>query len=63
MLYSVFYDSHWPIHGTTAIVGARFNDDDGFDSGAAYLFDATTGQQIYKLLPNDGMEGIPKCHQ
>ncbi len=32
------------------------NDDTGTDSGSAYLFDATTGQQIAKLLPNDGAE-------
>jgi len=32
------------------------NDDTGTDSGSAYLFDVTTGQQIAKLLPNDGAE-------
>ena len=37
-----------------AIVGALFDDDNGVDSGSAYLFDVTTGQQISKLLPNDG---------
>ena len=40
--------------GTTAIVGARFDDDNGTDSGSAYLFDTTTGTQIAKLLPHDG---------
>ncbi|MEE8154748.1 MAG: FG-GAP repeat protein [Phycisphaerales bacterium] len=42
------------ISGTTAIVGALWDDDNGIDSGSAYLFDTTTGLQIDKLLPNDG---------
>ncbi len=42
------------ISGTTAIVGAWANDDNGSLSGSAYLFDTTTGRQIAKLLPNDG---------
>ena len=32
-------------------MGARSN---GLDSGSAYLFDASTGAQIAKLLPSDG---------
>jgi len=35
-------------------VGAMRDDDNGFDSGLAYLFDATTGAQIAKLLTDDG---------
>lgn len=42
------------ISGTTAIVGADQNDDNGLDSGSTYLFDTTTGKQLFKLLPNDG---------
>jgi len=42
------------ISGTTAIVGASWNDDNGANSGSAYLFDITTGLQIAKLLPSDG---------
>ena len=41
-------------NGTTAIVGAYRDDDNGEDSGSAYLFDVATGQQIAKLLPYDG---------
>lgn len=37
-----------------AIIGTWFDDDNGHSSGSAYLFDTTTGQQIAKLLPNDG---------
>ncbi len=39
------------------VVGARRNDDNGSDSGSAYLFDASTGNQIAKLLPDDGAAG------
>ena len=38
-------------------VGALDDDDNGTASGSAYLFDATTGQQLYKLLPSDGAAG------
>jgi hypothetical protein len=42
------------ISGTTAVATAPFNDDLGEDSGSAYVFDATSGQQLLKLLPVDG---------
>ncbi len=42
------------ISGARAIVGAYRDDNNGADSGSAYLFDTTTGSQIAKLLPNDG---------
>ncbi|MCZ6542746.1 MAG: PKD domain-containing protein, partial [Planctomycetota bacterium] len=45
------------ISGTTAIVGAHRDDDNGLNSGSAYLFDTTTGKQIAKLLPDDGAAG------
>ncbi len=45
------------ISGTTAIVGAHLNDDNGESSGSAYLFDTTTGQQTFKLLPDDNAAG------
>ncbi len=45
------------ISGATAIVGANAHDDNGIDSGSAYLFDITTGQQLFKLLANDGAAG------
>ena len=49
-----FFGISVAVSGATAIVGAYTNDDNGTNSGAAYLFDATTGAQIAKLLPNDG---------
>ncbi len=42
------------ISGEIAIVGAYQDDDNGMNSGAAYLFDTTTGVQLHKLLPDDG---------
>ena len=42
------------IDGAIAIVGALNDDDNGFDSGSVYLFDATTGAQLNKLLPDYG---------
>lgn len=42
------------VSGGRALVGAPSDDDQGQRSGSAYLFDATTGAQLIKLLPNDG---------
>jgi hypothetical protein len=45
------------IRGTTAIVGAYADSDNGSNSGSAYIFDVTTGLQTAKLKPNDGAAG------
>ncbi len=45
------------ISGNTAIVGAPRDDDNGSDSGSAYLFDVATSAQLAKLIPSDGAEG------
>jgi hypothetical protein len=37
-----------------AVVGAHYNDDAGLNSGSAYLFDVTTGGQLFKLTASDG---------
>ena len=42
------------ISGTIIVAGARSDDDRGSNSGAAYLFDATTGLELFKLLAADG---------
>jgi FG-GAP repeat len=40
------------------VVGANEDDNENGDfAGAAYLFDASTGAQLFKLLPNDGSAG------
>jgi FG-GAP repeat protein len=43
------------IEGTTAIVGAFLDDDNGNLSGSAYLFDAATGEQLGKCVASDGV--------
>ena len=45
------------IDGDIAIVGAWWDDDNGTDSGSAYLFDVQTGSQIAKLTSPDGAAG------
>jgi hypothetical protein len=45
------------IDGGVAIVGAFGNDDDGSLSGSAYLFNVTTGSQLYKLTADDAAGG------
>jgi hypothetical protein len=45
------------VSGDRAIIGVPYDDDNGSDSGSAYVFDLTTGQQIRKLLPSDGSAG------
>ncbi len=44
------------ISGDRAVVGADWDDDHGNRSGAAYVFDALSGQQLFKLLPSDGAD-------
>lgn len=44
------------ISGTTVIVGARQDNDQGTNSGAAYLFDAITGVELRQLGANDAAE-------
>ena len=41
------------IDGTLGIVGAPLRDEADPDSGAAFVFDLSTGQQLHKLIPND----------
>ena len=45
------------ISGNVAIVGSKYDDDLGNDSGSAYLFDVTTGQELRKLTASDGGVG------
>ena len=41
------------IDGNYAVVGADHSDDAGSNSGSAYLFDVTTGEQLFKLTASD----------
>lgn len=45
------------ISGNTAVVGAPFDDDAGPDSGSAYVFNADTGEQLFKLSASDAAAG------
>jgi len=45
------------LSGDTAVVGVRWDDDRWINSGSAYLFDTTTGQELFKLTASDGTVG------
>ena len=47
------------LSGDRALIGARYSDEKGFDSGAAYIFHRMNGvwQEEAKLVPTDGA-----CH-
>jgi hypothetical protein len=46
------------VHGNLALVGASIGDAAAIsNSGSAYLFDLTTGQQIRKITANDAAIG------
>lgn len=42
------------IKGNIAVIGARWDADNGGQAGAAYIFDALTGTQLHKIVPDDG---------
>lgn len=42
------------LDSTTAIIGASGDNDKGLDSGSAYFFEVTTGQQVDKVHAFDG---------
>ncbi len=45
------------IDGSVAVVGAPNDDDNGFGSGSAYVFELNAGQQLYKFTADDGDSG------
>jgi outer membrane protein assembly factor BamB len=45
------------VSGNVAIIGAHTKNDVGNSSGAAYVFDVTTGQELWKLTASDTAEG------
>jgi outer membrane protein assembly factor BamB len=51
------FGSSVAISGNRAIVGAHLDDDKGSSSGSVYLFDVTTGQQLFKLNASDAAAG------
>ena len=45
------------ISGNHAIVGTPYDDDNGSDSGSAYIFNVQTGSQVNKITASDGAGG------
>ena len=45
------------ISGDFAVVGSEFDDDDGLGSGSAYVFDLTTGDELFKFTASDAAQG------
>ncbi|CAK0905906.1 unnamed protein product [Prorocentrum cordatum] len=43
--------------GARVVVGANRDDDQGTDSGSAYVLDGTTGERLLKLVASDGAFG------
>lgn len=48
------FGSALAIDNGIVVIGSKLNDDNGSLSGSAYVFDASTGEQLTKLLPSDG---------
>ncbi len=48
------------ISGNVAIVGAPFDPLEGFGSGSAYLFDVSTGNQLFKITSSDAVTGTTR---
>lgn len=56
--YADMFGTSVAIDGSTALIGAPYNDDLGVSCGAAYAFDTGTGAQTSKLLSPDGATAI-----
>jgi len=51
------FGSFVKIDGDIALIGALGDDDLGTDSGSAYLYDLSTGNELFKLTASDGAAG------
>jgi outer membrane protein assembly factor BamB len=49
-----FFGCSVAVSGNIAVIGAFFDDGAASDAGAAYVFDTTTGNELFKLTPSDG---------
>ncbi|MBL4659788.1 MAG: FG-GAP repeat protein, partial [Alcanivoracaceae bacterium] len=56
---NIQFGSPVSLSGNRALIGARFDDDDGFDSGSAYVFDfdGISWNQTQKITAADGESG------
>lgn len=50
------FGSSVALSGNIALIGARFENGNGTDTGAAYLFDITTGQQLFEITGSDAQQ-------
>jgi len=50
------FGSSISIDNGVVLIGSQEDDDSGFDSGSAYIFNASTGAEVSKLLASDGAE-------
>ncbi|MFI4898423.1 MAG: GC-type dockerin domain-anchored protein [Phycisphaerales bacterium JB059] len=50
-----FFGASVAVEGDTVIVGSAMDNYFGGDSGSAYLFSASTGAQVGRVLPEDGL--------
>ena len=48
------FGSSSAIFGVTAVIGSPADDNNGTNSGSAYVFNTSTGQQLQQLIPDDG---------
>lgn len=44
------------LDGNIAVVGDIDDEDNGNDAGSAHIFDVTTGEELFKIKPEDGKE-------
>lgn len=52
-----FFGNSVAIDGDYTLIGSYFDDDNGTDSGSAYLFDIASGSQLQKFIAPDGAAG------
>lgn len=53
-----YFGTSISLSGNLALIGAQYNDIGGnADQGSVYLFDVTTGQQLYQFTASDGTAG------
>ena len=51
------FGSALSLAGSIAVLGAPWDDERGFNAGAAYVMDVTTGQLLHRLTASDGEAG------
>lgn len=56
------FGSSVAMSGNTAIIGASLDDGVHTDSGSAYVFDVTTGNQLFKLTASDASQRLEFGH-